>query len=101
MQNTKITCLALAALSILSCSDDDSSTDPVVIGNPCHAIEVTENITSPTTWTSGNVYVITEDLVIEEELTIEPGVIIKTDGARIMTIDDGRIIAEGNANNHI
>lgn len=101
MQYTKIMCLALAALSILSCSDDDSSLDPVVIGPSCHAIEITHNITEPTTWISGNVYVITEDLFVEDVLTIEPGAIIKSDDARIMTLNGGKIIAEGNANNHI
>lgn len=103
MQKSRFSCGAFLALSlsIVSCSDDDPAQDPVVIGPSCHAIEVIGDITSPTTWTSGNVYVITEDLVIESQLTIQPGVIIKSDGARIATRNDGKIIAEGNANNHI
>lgn len=101
MQNTKIMCLAIVALFIVSCSDDDPALDPVVIGNPCHAVTVSNNITQPTTWTSGNVYVITEDLVVTSQLTIQPGVIIKSDGARIMALNDGHIIAQGTASNHI
>lgn len=103
MQKSKISCLAIFALSFtfLSCSDDDPVWDPVVIGNPCHAVEVTANITAPTTWTSGSVYVIRQDIRVENLLTIEPGVIIKSDGARIMTYNAGRIVAQGTTNNHI
>jgi len=103
MQKSKISCWALLALSlsVISCSGDDPAWDPVVIGNPCHAIQVNDDIYQPTMWTSGNVYVITQDIVVEDVLTIQPGVIIKSDGARIMATGDGRIIAEGNANNHI
>ncbi|MFT3793787.1 hypothetical protein [Flavobacterium sp.] len=103
MQKSRISCWAFFALSlsIVSCSDDDAALDPVVIGNPCNKVEVTNDITQPTTWKSGNVYVIREDLVVESELTIEPGVIIKTDEARIMTTGNGRINAQGTANSHI
>ncbi len=103
MQIAKFSCLAFLALSlsIVSCSDDDPALDPVAIGNPCNAVPVTGNITAPTTWKSGNVYIITQDLSVEDVLTIEPGVIVKSNGARIMTTGDGRIIANGNANSHI
>ncbi len=100
---SRISCWALLglALTVFSCSDDDPALDPVVIGNPCHVVQVSSEVTSATIWKSGHVYVINQDVVIEDVLTIEPGVTIKTNGARIVTIGDGRIVAQGTANAHI
>lgn len=103
MQKSRFSCWAFLALSlsIVSCSDDDPALAPVIIGNQCHVVQVTDNITTPTTWKSGSVYVITEDVRVENVLTIEPGVIIKSSGARIMAFGNGRIDARGTANAHI
>lgn len=103
MQIAKISCWAFLALSlsIVSCSDDDPALDPVVIGNSCNVVQVSGNITAPTVWKSGNVYVITQDITVEDVLTIEPGVIIKSDGARIMALNNGRIVTNGTANSPI
>ncbi|HEX9979716.1 MAG TPA: hypothetical protein VGB50_04030 [Flavobacterium sp.] len=87
----------MAAIALFfSCSDDE-----VKIGADCNVVPVTADITVPTTWTNGNVYVITDDLVIEDVLTIEAGVIVKVDGVSIDVIGEGRIAASGTANDHI
>lgn len=95
----KIT-IALAAMAFLfqACTGSD---DVVVLGPTCAAISVTSNITTPTVWTTGNVYVLRSDVKIHSTLTIQPGVIIKLDDARIETVNQGRIIAEGTAVNRI
>ena len=56
---------------------------------------------TPTTWTSGNVYVITRDVSVQSVLTIEPGVVVKLQSAEIDVYSSGRIIANGNASNRI
>lgn len=62
---------------------------------PCNIVMVTGNITTPTTWKAGNVYVVDISLKIESTLTIEPGTVIKIKGKRIDVQNDGRIIAAG------
>jgi hypothetical protein len=105
--------LALAfipALIISACgpgdSDDGSGTGGTgPCGDPISSfsvIEITNDITTPTTWTYGNVYVINKyDFYIESTLTIEPGVIIKFHpiNGPYMMLDSfsGRIIANGNS----
>lgn len=67
----------------------------------CNVVEVNENITSPTVWTEGNVYVINKrNLSIRSVLTIEPGVTVKLNDARVDVID-GKILAEGTAQKRI
>jgi hypothetical protein len=62
-------------------------------------ITITENVTAPTTWTSGNVYLIRAwDFYVEDTLTIEPAVIVKfhpSDGAWMSVSGSGTVVAEG------
>ncbi|HQG37938.1 MAG TPA: hypothetical protein PLK15_02310, partial [Chitinophagales bacterium] len=47
-----------------------------VIPTSCNVVNVTSNISSPTTWTSGNVYIIdNKNIYINAQLTIQAGVI--------------------------
>lgn len=99
--------LALVACSLLitSCDDDSdsssSSSDEPCIGGIC----VTENITGEETWTSGNVYVLADRIVVESGacLTIEPGVIVKGEAGQgvnattLLVARGGKLMAEGTA----
>jgi hypothetical protein len=68
----------------------------------CPIVNVTAGITTPTTWTTGNVYVINTQINVTAILTIQPGVVIKLGNAgKIETRNGGRIIANGENNNHI
>ncbi len=63
-------------------------------------IEVTQNITSATTWETGSIYVIKKyDFYVDAALTIQPGVIIKftSTGANLSVGNGGSIIANGSA----
>jgi hypothetical protein len=46
-------------------------------GAGCNIIMVSENITSATTWSKGNVYILDGTIALDATLTIEPGTIIK------------------------
>lgn len=69
-------------VALTSCKKKNPEPEPPV-GNPtptpanCNVIEVSSTIATPTTWTSGNVYVITQWIDIDAPLTIEAGVIVK------------------------
>lgn len=71
---------------------------PVVNVNPTN---VATTISTPTTWTTGNVYVVSKDVTVTSTLTIQPGVIIKIDGARITVNSSGKILANGTSNSRI
>lgn len=88
------TCLAMLAalLFLASCEKDDLLQEEIPQG--CNIVEVTENITTPTTWTEGNVYVIRQTISIRNVLTIEPGVTVKLKDASINVIE-GKVIAAG------
>ena len=64
---------------------------------------MTEDITIPTTWASGNIYVIdTQDIYVRSKLTIQPGAIVKFGGGRrLETTGTGQIEAVGTAGNSI
>ncbi|MAX79304.1 MAG: hypothetical protein CL843_03905 [Crocinitomicaceae bacterium] len=83
MKNLKFYALGLAALAgtFTACSDDDGGTDS---SSSSSDKVISENITSNTTWKSGNVYTLSGRIVIEDgaELTIQPGTIIKAEGGR-------------------
>lgn len=66
------------SLSFVACSDDDAD-DPQPEPKTETEFDVTANITENTTWESGNVYVLTSRIAVENgaTLTIEPGVVIK------------------------
>lgn len=68
----------------------------------CTVVDVTANISTPTTWTAGNVYIIdNKTIYINAQLTIEAGVTIKFKGdGRIRTWDD-KIVANGTSANPI
>ncbi len=84
--------LAAIAIVVVSCEKDDLPEEK--IPQNCNVVEVTQNITTPTLWTAGNVYVITRSISIRSALTIEPGVIIKLKNAAI-DVYDGKILATG------
>ena len=68
----------------------------------CPIVNVTPGITTPTTWTTGNVYVINSTLTITSTLTIQPGVVIKLGiSGTIDIINSGKILANGTAVNRI
>lgn len=75
--------------------EDKTITIPAATG--CPVINVTANITTPTTWTAGNVYVINaaNNLQITSTLTIQPGTVIKLNGGFIDITGSGKIIANG------
>ncbi|SCX78747.1 hypothetical protein [Flavobacterium caeni] len=52
-------------------------------------------INAPQTWASGEVHVITQNVTITSQLTIEPGAIVKVDGAQIRVNPGGTIQALG------
>jgi phage baseplate assembly protein gpV len=58
-------------------------------------------IASPTTWVKEKVYVISGNITITSTLTIEPGTVIKINGARISVNGSGKILANGTAANRI
>jgi hypothetical protein len=68
----------------------------------CPIVNVITAITTPTTWTNGNVYVINGTVTVTSTLTIEPGVVIKLGIAgNIDVISSGKILANGTANSRI
>lgn len=58
-------------------------------------------ISTPTTWTSGNVYVVSGFVSVTSTLTIEPGVVVKLDGGRLAVNGTGKILANGTSSNRI
>jgi len=67
----------------------------------CNIVNVTSNITTATTWTAGNVYVVSSFIAITSTLTIEPGVVVKLNGGRLAVNGSGKILANGTASNRI
>jgi hypothetical protein len=54
------------------------------------------NITAPTTWTSGKVYIVEQSIVLNAVLTIEPGVVVKfTKGPSISMGPGGALVVDG------
>lgn len=89
--------VAVVALSVLACAPDD--------GEDWNVIWITEDVTTPTTWHAGNVYVIyTYDFYVEDTLVIEPGTIVKfhpADGPMLTLGGMGTIVADGTASSPI
>lgn len=86
----------------------DVTVTPSGGGNPgsgCPVINVTGVISSPTTWTAGNVYMVNGSLTIRSVLTIQPGVIVKLSGNDVNGSFDvqsgGKVIANGTATSRI
>lgn len=65
--------IALTALTIgfTSCEKDDNDS------NSTKEVVIVNDITTETTWTADNLYVIDGDIDVEANLTIEPGTVIK------------------------
>ena len=96
------------ALFAVACNDDtdpdntpDGGSDGGSLPDDCTIVEIVDDITTNTTWTDGNVYVIRAwDFYVEATLTVEPGVVVKfhpSDGPYLMVGDGGTIVAEGTA----
>ena len=58
-------------------------------------IEVTENISSNTTWKAGVIYLVKQWISVNAGLTIEPGAIIKFESGVYINVEDGIILAKG------
>ncbi|HPM31981.1 MAG TPA: hypothetical protein PLJ60_16725 [Chryseolinea sp.] len=58
-------------------------------------------ISSPTTWLTGKVYVVSGDVTVTSTLTIEAGAVIKINGSRISVNGSGKILANGTSTNRI
>lgn len=67
----------------------------------CTIVNVSSKITTPTTWTAGNVYVIKSWISVNAPLTIEPGVIVKFDNANSGLSIYAKTTANGTASNPI
>lgn len=109
--------LVLTALLLTGCFKDDDT--PIIIeeitiinegggngGNEdCQTVDVTGAITSNTTWTNDNIYVLNQKVVVDTgyTLTIEPGTIIKgTPGtgslaSALIVARGATIVAQGTA----
>ncbi|MDD4776720.1 MAG: hypothetical protein PHV53_00385 [Fermentimonas sp.] len=84
---------------LLSCEKDELTEQ--LEDQSCNIVEITDNITEPTTWEAGNVYVINNrNISVRSVLTIEPGVVVKLKDARIDVVN-GVILAKGTATNRI
>lgn len=74
-------------------------TPPGINGVNYNVVEITDDITAATTWTTGNLYVIrAPDFYVYNTLVIQPGVIVKFhpgDGPYMMVGGGGTVIADG------
>lgn len=95
-----VTLLLLPLLAILfGCDGDDEPT-----GDISNIVEITDNITSVTTWYSDSIYLIKKwDLWVTSTLTIQPGTVIKftDDGPGMAVGSGGTVIAVGTDANPI
>jgi hypothetical protein len=82
----------LLILGITACTRNQPST------SGCNVVTVSSDISTATTWTKGNVYVVDHTIAIYATLTIQPGVIVKfTAGNGVKTASTGSIQALGTA----
>ena len=84
--------------------DDETFTTLSLPG--CPIVNVTPGgsavtISTPTTWVKDKVYVITANVTITSTLTIEPGTVVKLNGARISVNSSGKILANGTVSERI
>lgn len=81
---------------------DDVTVTPGGGTNPtgCNIVEVNNDIKTATTWTAGNVYVITTWIDIGAPLTIQPGVIVKFKGVSGLEVY-AKVTADATAANPI
>jgi hypothetical protein len=71
---------------------------PVINVNPAN-VDIT--ISTPTTWTSGNVYLVSKEVRVTSTLTIQPGTVIKLNNGNFQVTGSGKVIANGTATNRI
>lgn len=93
---------ALPFVLFSACNDDDG--DSVLSTGSCNTVEITENITEPTTWYADSVYLIKKwDFWVENTLTIQAGTVIKftPDGLGMSVADGGTVMAHGTSENAI
>lgn len=89
--------LLSGGIFLTSCSNNDDDPQPTT----CNVVNVTQSISTPTTWTAGNVYILDGiTLTVNSVLTIEPGVIVKLKNARLDVVN-GMINAVGTPDKHI
>ena len=108
MKKSILALSAIASLALFSCSSDDDNnggnTTPTV-----NEISVTGSITGTETWTSSNIYILNQKVVVQDgaTLTIQPGTIIKgSTGAgslasALVVARGGKLMAEGTASQPI
>ena len=91
-------------LVFVSCKKNNPEPEPEPGPTPtptsCNVIEINSSISSATTWTSGNVYVVTTWIDIDAPLVIEPGVIVKFKNVSGMQVY-AKVTANAPANNPI
>ncbi len=86
-------CLAVA-FSGCGSGAGSSTTDNTTTPSP--SVHVTADITTPTTWTHNNTYVVDNSIATSATLTIEPGTIVKFEAGAMLTAGtNGTIIADG------
>lgn len=100
MRYVHVLCVVCMIFLFTSCPPPPGEEEPEPTPDPgLGVIEITDDIETPTTWESGNVYVIRAwDFYILDTLVIEAGVIIKfhpTDGPYMMVGGSGTIVANG------
>lgn len=91
------------AITFWGCSSGSSSTSQAIdlwgggsVTTPASIVHITANVTTPTTWTHDNVYVIDNSIITSATLTIEPGTIVKFEQGRSITVGtNGSIFADG------
>jgi len=80
----------------------DTTSQRVVVGlaSGCtpQIVQITSNITTPTTWEPCNVYVVSGNLAVTSTLTVQPGTVVKFKKESSLALDgSGRIEAVGTA----
>ncbi len=93
--------LLCLGLLLVGCGGGGGSTAGTVVTPPpvtsLTVVTVTSNITSPTTWTEGNLYLV-GNISLSSTLTIQPGVIVKFMAAGALDVaTGGSISAQGTA----
>lgn len=110
VHSIKKTLVVLPLVALISCKKDDPKPTPAPAPTPqptaCNVINVTPNgtgisITSPTTWSKGNVYVVKGNITVTSVLTIDAGAIIKLSNCGITVQGAGKILANGTSADHI
>jgi hypothetical protein len=100
MKNLIFILLALIVL-LSGCNDDDDESSDSGTSN---IVEITENITTVTTWYADSVYLIKKwDFWVRNTLTIEAGTVIKftADGPGMSVASGGTVMAVGTSSNPI